>query len=252
MALDAVCPNSLLPYLAHDENLLRLLAVPITGQMIHFVAQKLTAAVGSPGCQHLPTPPVTPIRGKFVPDSVTCAPEFEFPPLETFLTHLVFHSNVHTASVLGSMIYLKRITKDLQSGTMNHGPETPYRLAVALFVIASKYNHDASPPTIHWAIHVANALGIDATANWKALVDYEGRRMARGKRSKARANNDGNCLDMLAPSTGSTSLGYMFGATAITALERDLLHLLDYDLWFSEEDEIVSTLSARIPAPSGL
>jgi hypothetical protein len=112
---NTVCPHSLIPYSEHDEAVLRLLAIPVTDQMIHYIASKLTSAVGAPGHQHLPTPPITPVRGKFALNSAPCAPEWEFPPLEQFLTDLIYNSHIHTASVLGSMIYLKRILKDLQS-----------------------------------------------------------------------------------------------------------------------------------------
>lgn len=111
-----ICPSSLLPFGAHDEDVLRLLALPVTSAMIRHVSAKLLAAVGAPGQQHLlPTPPVTPIRGKFALGNVTCGPEWEFPPLEVFLTRLVMSSDIHTSSVLSSMIYLKRIMKSLES-----------------------------------------------------------------------------------------------------------------------------------------
>ncbi|KAF8761729.1 Cyclin [Rhizoctonia solani] len=157
-----VCPYSMVSYDEHDEAIVRLLAVPVTDQIIHYVACKLTGAVNTLGNRHLPTPPVTPIRGKFALNSAPCSPECEFPPLEIFLKDLVARSHIHTASVLGSMIYLKRITKCLQSGNMKHGPETPYRLAVALFTVASKYSHDVSPSTAHWAGYTAAALGESA------------------------------------------------------------------------------------------
>lgn len=110
-----ICRFSLVPYTEHDEAVLRLLAMPVTDQMIHYVACKLISAVGAPGHQPLPTPPVTPVRGKFSLKCAPCAPEWEFPPLEKFLSNLVAISNIHTPSVLGSMIYLKRILKELQS-----------------------------------------------------------------------------------------------------------------------------------------
>ncbi|KAG9104668.1 hypothetical protein FRC06_000054 [Ceratobasidium sp. 370] len=224
--------------------------MPVTDQMLQHVALKLTTALGTPGHQHLPTPPVTPIRGKFVPDNVTCAPEWDFPPLEKFLANLVYHSDIHTASVLGSMIYLQRITRALQSDSIKHGPETPYRLAVALFIVASKYNHDTSPSTVHWTCFVACAFGIDSSASLDMLKFYEARRVIKRGKSRAPVTEDDeepHGPDKYSP-TNSSYLGSMFGPEATAALERDLLHLLDYNLRFSE-DELRDCLNALSSHP---
>ncbi|KAF8742134.1 Cyclin, partial [Rhizoctonia solani] len=218
-----VCPYSMVSYDEHDEAIVRLLAVPVTDQIIHYVACKLTGAVNTLGNRHLPTPPVTPIRGKFALNSAPCSPECEFPPLEIFLKDLVARSHIHTASVLGSMVYLKRITKCLQSGNMKHGPETPYRLAVALFTVASKYSHDVSPSTAHWAGYTAAALGISS------LVESTSHHRSRSSKiSKEKAQ----CIQP----AESASLGYLFGPDATAALERDVLFLLDFNMRFDEED----------------
>ncbi|KAG8761502.1 hypothetical protein FRC11_013796 [Ceratobasidium sp. 423] len=201
--------------------------MPVTDQMIHYIACKLAAAVGAPGYHHLPTPPVTPIRGKFAPNSAPCAPEWEFPPLEVFLKDLVSCSHVHTASALGSMIYLKRITKGLQSGTINHGPETPYRLAVALFTVASKYSHDVSPSIAHWAAYTATALGIPSLAE-----SISRQCSSNSKASKEKFRRKTNDPQPVEP----TSLGYLFGPDATAALERDILFLLDFNMRFDEDD----------------
>ena len=114
-ARESICSSSLLPFSAHDEDILRLLALPVTNSMVRHVSVKLLATVGVPGQQHLlPTPPVTPVRGKFAPSNVICGPEWDFPPLEEFLTKLVLNSDIHTSSVLCSMIYLKRILRSLE------------------------------------------------------------------------------------------------------------------------------------------
>ncbi|KAG8742134.1 hypothetical protein FRC10_002004 [Ceratobasidium sp. 414] len=253
MSYDSICKHSLLPFSTHDEDVLRVLAMPVTDQMLQHVALKLTAALGTPGHQQLPTPPVTPVRGKFVPDNVTCAPEWDFPPLEKFLADLIYNSDVHTASVLGSMIYLQRITRALQSDSIKHGPETPYRLAAALFIIASKYNHDSSPSTVHWTCCVACALGVDSSASLDMLRFYEARRATKrgGRKAPVIEGEEPYVPDKYSP-TDSTSLGYMFGPEATAALERDLLHLLDYNLRFSEDElrDCLNSLSSH-PRASG-
>ncbi|KAG8731238.1 hypothetical protein FRC12_019818, partial [Ceratobasidium sp. 428] len=250
MSSNQICKNSLLPLSAHDEDVLRILAMPVTDQMLQHVALKLTAAVCTPGYQHLPTPPVTPVRGKFAPNNVACAPEWDFPPLEKFLANLVLLSGVHTASVLCSMIYLKRITRALQSNAIKHGPETPYRLAAALFIVASKYNHDSSPSTAHWTVFVAGALGHGESACMDMIRYYEARRLAKKDRKKGRLfeeDLESDFSDKYLP-TKPASLEYLFGAESTAALERDLLHLLDYDLRFSE-DELRDCLNALSSHP---
>ncbi|CAE6431049.1 unnamed protein product [Rhizoctonia solani] len=222
---DRVCAYSLVPFHEHDEAIIRLLAMPVTDQMIHYIACRLAAAVGATRHHHLPTPPVTPIRGKFALNSAPCAPEWDFPPLEMFLKNLVSCSRIHTASALGSMIYLKRIAKGLQSGTIKHGPETPYRLAVALFTVASKYSHDIAPSTAHWAVYTAVALGIPSLAQ----------SISRQCSSYSRASEVRRELDD-SRSLEPTSLGYLFGPDATAALERDILFLLDFNMRIDEED----------------
>ncbi|CAE6502861.1 unnamed protein product [Rhizoctonia solani] len=220
-----VCAYSLVPFHEHDEAIIRLLAMPVTDQMIHYIACRLAAAVGSAGHHHLPTPPVTPIRGKFALNSAPCAPEWDFPPLEMFLKDLVSCSLIHTAAALGSMIYLKRIVKGLQSGTIKHGPETPYRLAVALFTVASKYSHDIAPSTAHWAVYTAAALGIPSLAQ----------SISRQCSSHSKAPEARRELHE-SQSFEPTSLGYLFGPEATAALERDILFLLDFNMRIDEED----------------
>ncbi|KAG9127200.1 hypothetical protein FRC07_000245 [Ceratobasidium sp. 392] len=249
MSSDPICKSSLLPFSAHDEDVLRILAMPVTDQMLQHVALKLTAAVGTPGHHHLPTPPVTPVRGRFALDNVTCAPEWDFPPLEKFLANLVLLSGIHTASVLCSMIYLKRVTRTLQSKSIKHGPETPYRLAAALFIIASKYNHDSSPSTAHWTVFVAGALGLDESACMDMMRFYEAWRLTKRGNKKGRDTEEDmeSILSAKHLPTKPTALG-MFGAEATVALEQDLLHLLDYDLRFSE-DELRDCLNALSSHP---
>ncbi|CAE6389433.1 unnamed protein product [Rhizoctonia solani] len=222
-----ICANSLVPYHEHDEAIIRLLAMPVTDQMVHYFACKLTVAVGTPEPHHLPTPPVTPIRGRFALNSAPCSPEWEFPPLEVFLKDLASRSRIHTASVLGSLIYLKRITENLQSGTIKHGPETPYRLAVALFTVASKYSHDISPSTVHWAAYTAAALGISS------LAESISRRCSNN--TKVCKEKTGRKVDDVQLAE-SNSLGYLFGPDATAALERDILFLLNFNMGFNEED----------------
>ncbi|CAE6479532.1 unnamed protein product [Rhizoctonia solani] len=221
-----VCAYSLVSFDEHDEAIFRLLAMPVTDQMIHYIACRLSAAVGTTGHHHLPTPPVTPIRGKFALNSAPCAPEWDFPPLETFLRDLVSCSRIHTASALGSMIYLKRITKGLQSGTIKHGPETPYRLAVALFTVASKYSHDIAPSTAHWAVYTAAALGIPS------LAQSISRRCSSNSEISDEARRKLPDSRPFEPA----SLGYLFGPDATAALERDVLFLLDFNMRIDEED----------------
>ncbi|KAF8609432.1 hypothetical protein BDV93DRAFT_602101 [Ceratobasidium sp. AG-I] len=225
LAHEFICPSSLLPFSDHDEDILRLFALPVTNSMIRHVSVKLLAAVGVPGQQHLlPTPPVAPIRGNFAPSNLTCGPEWEFPPLEVFLTKLVLNSDVHTSSVLCSMIYLKRILRSLDSDGAKRGPETPYRLAVALFMIAGKYNLDVPLSNKIWTKCVAAALGIENICVSGCSSSPEGQ-------GESRSSTSDEC-SML----GHTPPGYIFGPEAIAALERDVLYLLDYNLGFTEDE----------------
>ena len=91
-------------------------------------------------------------------------------------------------------------------------------------MVADKYNLDVPISNRIWTKCVAAALGIEDTYASGCPTLPEGQ---NGSRTSA----SDECS-----ATGHTPAGYIFGPESITALERDVLYLLDYNLGFTEDE----------------
>lgn len=87
--------SSQLPANQHDIYLLRFLSLPVTYQMVTYIAAYTTAIVDDV-LHTLPTPPET---------SNSC----RMPDLEDFIVHVCRQSNVSTSTLMVSVIYLARL-----------------------------------------------------------------------------------------------------------------------------------------------
>jgi hypothetical protein len=117
-----VCPASLLAYTEHDGALLRLLAMPVTDQIVYYVAGRIRSALLV--CEYeQPARYMSDIHRNSAPGCAPYRPKWELPPLEDFLAALVYWSDLPTAAALGSMIYLGRISNDLSSDKISTCPE---------------------------------------------------------------------------------------------------------------------------------
>jgi G1/S-specific cyclin PLC1 len=92
----------------------------------------------------LPTPPTTPELRAVQPEDPM------LPTVEQFIRQLVRSSNVQTATLMPTLIYLQRLKNKLQP--MSRGLRcTSHRIFLACLILAAKYVNDISPKNKHWA-----------------------------------------------------------------------------------------------------
>ncbi|KAF8314601.1 uncharacterized protein EI90DRAFT_2947895, partial [Cantharellus anzutake] len=134
-------PSSLMPQDCHNIRLLRLVSLPVTYEMISYIAW-ISESIVCDGDYSLPTPepPGSP----------------EIPDLEDFITHVCTRSNVYTATLLCVVIYLNRLRARMPT-LASAAPGTPHRLFIASLIVAAKYLNDCAPKNIHW-MFCANSL----------------------------------------------------------------------------------------------
>jgi len=88
--------SSQLPASQHDVYLLRLLSLPVTYQMVTYLASYTSAIVNE--------------VLRIVPASQSSS-RTKLPDLEDFVLHVCRHSNVGTPTLMVSVIYLSRLRK---------------------------------------------------------------------------------------------------------------------------------------------
>ena len=84
--------SSLMPQDHHNIRLLRLVHLPVTHEMVSYIAW-LSHSIVCDGDYSLSTSPESP----------------EVPDLEDFVTYVCYRSNVYTATLLSVIIYLERL-----------------------------------------------------------------------------------------------------------------------------------------------
>ena len=73
------------------------------------------------------------------------------PTIEEFITQLVISSNVQVATLMSSLVYLRRLKSRLQPMAKSQLRDTNHRIFLASLILAAKYLNDSSPKNKHWA-----------------------------------------------------------------------------------------------------
>ncbi|KAI8642609.1 hypothetical protein BD408DRAFT_443319 [Parasitella parasitica] len=114
-----------------------LIRRPVSSEMLAFVADQ--AALVIP-CYHT-TAPTTTAAGVL-------------PPLHSFIGFLVKRSSVRAGTLLGSLVFLRRLQQSL-SNIAKGMACTSHRIFLATLIVTSKALHDTSPKNKHWAKYAA-------------------------------------------------------------------------------------------------
>ncbi|GAA5989902.1 hypothetical protein JCM10908_002370 [Rhodotorula pacifica] len=142
--------SSLVPRHWHDADLVELMQMPLSEEMISFVAARTMDAIKCrPPPQLPPSPPVTPgerPKSSYTPDHL--------PPLDYFIHSILIKSRCHVPTLLCTLVYLERLKRRLP--THARGCHTTrHRVFLAVLIVAAKYLNDSSPQNKHWQRYAA-------------------------------------------------------------------------------------------------
>ncbi|KIY45164.1 cyclin-like protein, partial [Fistulina hepatica ATCC 64428] len=143
----------------HNPQLVQLLAKRVSLDMVEHITRQTEGVIR--------------VEGDVQPSQLL--------PLKDFMINLIKRSNVHTPTLLMTLIYLERLKNKFPSFSRSMSC-TRHRVFLATLIVAAKYLNDSSPKNEHWAKY-----------------------------------------------------SLMFDVTEVNLMEMQLLHLLDFDLRFSEE-----------------
>ncbi|RPA80023.1 hypothetical protein BJ508DRAFT_210571, partial [Ascobolus immersus RN42] len=119
---------------------------PVSRQMVAHLAEKASSVIrceaatsGYSAHQLPPTPPSTP------PQDLPYIPS-----IERFIAELVQRSQVQTATLMSTVVYLERLRKSLPN-VAKGGRCTVHRIFLACLILTAKNLNDSSPKNKHWA-----------------------------------------------------------------------------------------------------
>lgn len=134
------------PRASNEAALDQFIYMPVSSQMISYLAQKASEVIQCEPTQHhssqLPSPPDTPPREK--------RSQPDLPSLERFITSLVKKSNVQVPTLMTSLVYLARLKTKLPPVAKGLRC-TVHRIFLAALILAAKFLNDSSPKNKHWA-----------------------------------------------------------------------------------------------------
>lgn len=111
-------------------------------------AATASAPVPAPASIQYPSPPSSPVCKL---QTATPPPsESAMPTLEAFINNLVHRSNVQTATLMTSLVYLARLRARLPPLARGMAC-TRHRVLLACLILAAKNLNDSSPQNKHWA-----------------------------------------------------------------------------------------------------
>jgi G1/S-specific cyclin PLC1 len=135
--------------MGNKEALDEFIQMPVTKDMISYLASKASTVIR---CEHAnapPSPPQTPPAGNQDTD-FTKPREPALPTLEQFITSLVDRSHVQVPTLMSSLVYLDRLQKKLPPVAKGMRC-TVHRIFLASLILAAKNLNDSSPKNKHWA-----------------------------------------------------------------------------------------------------
>ncbi|AMD20331.1 HDL413Wp [Eremothecium sinecaudum] len=129
------------------QSLELLFKSPVTNDMIQFLTDETLRVFPSSKTEDFkagyPSPPHSPVEA--TPKSNTD----KLPSLMTFMTKLVRYTNVYTATLLTSVVYLNKL-KALLPPDVTCIPSTAHRVFLACLILSAKFHNDSSPMNKHW------------------------------------------------------------------------------------------------------
>lgn len=125
---------------------------PVSKSMINYLAQTTLTVIK---CEHAAyaTPPSS-------PGSQVLVAEPTLESLTIFINNIVKMSNVHTPTLMSSLVYLSRLRERLPKLAMGMAC-TCHRIFLAALILAAKNLNDSSPKNKYWAQYTMGLFSIE-------------------------------------------------------------------------------------------
>ncbi|KAA8894351.1 hypothetical protein FN846DRAFT_786493, partial [Sphaerosporella brunnea] len=135
--------------MGNKEALDEFIQMPVTKEMISYLASKASTVIRCEQANLPPSPPQTPPQNNKAAD-FSKPREPALPSLEQFITSVVDRSHVQVPTLMSSLVYLDRLQKKLPPVAKGMRC-TVHRIFLASLILAAKNLNDSSPKNKHWA-----------------------------------------------------------------------------------------------------
>lgn len=197
------CSSSLVPTNTHDVQLLRLLSLPVSHQMVAYVAAFTNALVGDNLRVRSPTDSNESIEEEYYPRKQRSQRSSNLPKLEAFIHHVCKRSALSTPTLMTSLIYLSRLRSRMPNKAAGKR---------SLLSFASRESHRFVDPALPGTAHRIFLAALIVAAKFV---------------------NDSTLKNKVWTDTAA-----LFPLDEVNLMEKQLLFLLDFDLAFNEEEAI--------------